>query len=399
MTVNELCLAVRERLETENTGYIPGAERPLLKISDRYQGLWLEHLYDAILYAKMDGSKLYLAENAVYEFVAHQRKSGQLPMAMTVTGVGYTHIQECVSFGKLVLMIYEMNGDRDFLATAYDALVKWVAWLRSARMTMGKGLVEQFVGYDTGHDNSLRNVGMGCQGRYQKTKELSYDADVLPPDDGVTPILAVDMNCNFYGNHMALARMADILGYDSAEEWRAEAKTVKKRLFEECFSEEDCFFYDVDRNGNQRKCLCSTIFHLFIEEVLDRETDRVLIDEIYRRHISNPEEFATPYPFPPIAICDPAWKKLKEQNCWGYYTQGNIVIRTTLWMEQYGFEELFDKVCRGWVDAWTAHYDEVKMGQELDPITGVPSGCSQWYSSGMVFYLYAARRLGYGKRG
>jgi hypothetical protein len=145
MTVNELCLAVRERLETENTGYIPGVERPLLKISNRYQGLWLEHLYDAILYAKMDGSKLYLAENAVYEFIAHQRKSGQLPMAMTATGVGYTHIQECVSFGKLVLMIYEMNGDRDFLATAYDALVKWVAWLRSARMTMGKGLVEQFV--------------------------------------------------------------------------------------------------------------------------------------------------------------------------------------------------------------------------------------------------------------
>ena len=218
---------------------------------------------------------------------------------------------------------------------------------------------------------------------------------MLPPDDGVTPILAVDMNCNFYGNHVALARMADILGYDSGEKWRAEAAEIKKRLFEECFSEEDCFFYDVDRNGNQRKCLCSTIFHLFLEEVLDRETDRALIDEIYRRHISNPEEFATPYPFPPIAISDPAWQKVKPQNCWGYYTQGNIVIRTTLWMEQYGFGELFTKVCRGWVEAWAEHFDEVKVGQELDPITGVPSGCSQWYSSGMVFYLYAAKKLGY----
>ena len=395
MTVNGVCAAVRERLEQENIGYIEGVKRPLLKISNRYQGLWMEHLYDAVLYAKMDGSKLYLAENAIYEFVERQRESGQFPLAMTSTGTGYTHIQEVVSFGKIVLMIYEMNGNREFLATAYEALAKWVAWLRSARMTTGRGLIEQFVGYDTGHDNSLRNVGMSCQGRNQMTKEISYDADVLPPDDGVTPILAVDMNCNFYGNHVALARMADILGYDSGEKWRAEAAEIKKRLFEECFSEEDCFFYDVDRNGNQRKCLCSTIFHLFLEEVLDRETDRALIDEIYRRHISNPEEFATPYPFPPIAICDPAWQKVKPQNCWGYYTQGNIVIRTTLWMEQYGFGELFTKVCRGWVEAWAEHFDEVKVGQELDPITGVPSGCSQWYSSGMVFYLYAAKKLGY----
>ncbi len=394
--VNEVCQAIRERLENENIGYIPGVERPLLKISNRYQGLWLEHLYDSILYAQMDPEKLYLAENAVCEFIARQRENGQLPLAMTASGVGYSHIQECVSMGKLCLMIYEMNGDRDFLKTVYGALAKWVAWLRRCRMTTGRGLIEQFVGYDTGHDNSLRNVGMGCQGRNQRSKESpSLDADVLPPDDGVTPILAVDMNCNFYGNHMALSRMADLLGYaEEAESWREQAAHIKKRLFEECFCAEDCFFYDVDRNGNQRKCLCSTIFHLFIEEVLDRETDGALIDEIYRRHISNPREFATPYPFPPIAICDPAWKKLKPENCWGYYTQGNIAIRTTLWMEQYGFGDAFDRVCRGWVEAWTTHFDTVKVGQELDPITGVPTGCSQWYSSGMVFYLYATARLG-----
>jgi hypothetical protein len=33
------------------------------------------------------------------------------------------------------------------------------------------------------------------------------------------------------------------------------------------------------------------------------------------------------------------------------------------------------------------------MGQELDPISGVPTECSEWYSSTMLFYLYAAKRL------
>ena len=35
---------------------------------------------------------------------------------------------------------------------------------------------------------------------------------VLPPDDGITPILAVDMNANFYGDERALAEMARALG-------------------------------------------------------------------------------------------------------------------------------------------------------------------------------------------
>lgn len=36
--------------------------------------------------------------------------------------------------------------------------------------------------------------------------------------------------------------------------------------------------------------------------------------------------------------------------------------------------------------------NDVPFGQELDPVTGIPSPCSQYYSSTMLFYLYAARR-------
>ena len=49
------------------------------------------------------------------------------------------------------------------------------------------------------------------------------------------------------------------------------------------------------------------------------------------------------------------------------------------------------KNMRLWLDAWTA--SELPFGQELDPFTGAPSVCSPYYSSTMLFYLYAAKEL------
>ena len=220
------------------------------------------------------------------------------------------------------------------------------------------------------------------------------DATALPPDDPVAPMIAVDLNCNYYATLMALSNMADALGRaDEALEWKEKAGAVKARLFETCFDGEDCFFYDVDRHGNKRKFLSSTIFHLFMEGVLDPVTDAELIRELYERHIANPSEFATPYPFPSMAICDPSCEGHRNFNCWGYYSQGLIALRCTMWMDEYGFSKEFDHLCSQWVKAWTKHYDTLKMGQELDPITGEPTRSSEWYSSCMLFYLYAANRI------
>ncbi len=55
--------------------------------------------------------------------------------------------------------------------------------------------------------------------------------------------------------------------------------------------------------------------------------------------------------------------------------------------------QVIDALCEKWLEAWTRCYDSFKLGQELDPFTGEPSACSEWYSSCMLFYIYAARRL------
>ena len=94
-----------------------------------------------------------------------------------------------------------------------------------------------------------------------------------------------------------------------------------------------------------------------------------------------------------MAINDESTKVHKDYNCWGYYTQGLIVLRCILWMDYYNMSNEFDYICRMWLKAWTDCFEEFKLGQEIDPITGKPSKASEWYSSCMLMYVYAKKRL------
>ena len=391
------------RLKEKHIGCFEGMYKPLLLISDTYPGVWLEHVYDSVMMAKLEPDYLPLAVNTISLFIDHQTEEGQLPCYVWNGAkvscpkkdlVGYAQIQECVSFPRLCVEVCRMADDRALWEKCYAAAKNWDRWLRANRMTTKRGLIEMFVGYDTGHDESGRLAGLRCPGNYVKDG-VRQNAAVLPENDPAAPILAVDMNCNFYGTQTALQEMAEELGYSAeAAEWREKAKAVKKALFARCYDENDGFFYDEDKNGEKRRFRSSTIFHLFLERVLDPEEDREKIDVIYKNYITNPKEFGTPYPFPSMSVSDPSWKKHTPKNCWGYFSQGLIAFRCTRWMDAYGWKEDFDRLCEIWVDTWTKYFDTLHMGQELDPITGVPSASSEWYSSTMLFYVYAVRRLG-----
>lgn len=400
--IREIYAQVADRIKNVHIGCFEGMDKPMFLISDTYPGVWLEHVYDAVFYAKLEPSAIDVAKNTINYFMDYQTPEGQLPFVLINPAksgrerssiAGYSQIQECVSFPELCLEVCEMSGDRALLERSYKSAAAWVSWLRKYRMTTERGLIELFVGYDTGHDNSGRLAGLSCPGLYQKDG-VRMNAGCLPENDAVAPIFAVDMNCNFYASNRALEKMANLLGKsEEAAKWASDAAEIKKKLFEHCYDEANAFFYDVDKNGNKRKYLSSTIFHLFLEKVLDKNADAELIEKIYTRHIKNPDEFWTPYPFPSMAVCDPSCKDHKPNNCWGYYTQGLIALRCTRWMDFYGMEKDFDVLCEKWLEAWTNCFDELKMGQELDPFSGKPTECSQWYSSCMLFYTYAARRL------
>ncbi len=402
--VKALCAEIKNRIDTIHIACFQNRTEPLFLISETYPGIWLEHVYDAVLYAQMNPQKRFVAVNTIRLFMEQQTADGQYPCYIWDAGrvhttdglVGYGQIQECVSFAGLCYRVYEMTQDRALLETMYASLVKWEHWLTEHRMTTNRGLIEQFVGFDTGHDNSARNDGLAHPGNHTDANGCPLNAATLPNDDGITPILAVDMNCNFYATEQTLAQMAQLLERPAdAAFYHRKAQHVKENLFRHCYDADDCFFYDADRTGQKRNIKSSTILHLFLEHVLDPTEDRQLIADIYTHHIKNPEEFWTPVPFPAVAANDPTWLTHKKPNSWGYYSQALIALRCSLWMDDYGFSADYDEICRRWLSCWTNCYETLKFGQELDPITGKPSTCSEWYSSCMLLYLYAANRLEY----
>lgn len=270
--ISSICDTIRQRIQEKHISCFKNSDIPLFLISLEYPGLWLEHVYDSVFYAKLYPGEAQIAKNAINIFMDNQTAERQYPC----------YYWDCAK--------------------------------------------------------------ANCQ-----------------PEEAAV--------------------------------WEEKAALVKKQLFQVCYDEADDFFYDVDRYGRKRKYLSSTILHLFQEKVLDMADDRELIHRIYMRHIKNPKEFWTNYPFPSMAVCDPSCRGHRTENCWGYYSQALIALRCTRWMDDYGFAEDLDYICRQWLKAQTACYPQFKLGQELDPFTGKPTHTSEWYSSCMLFYLYSAQRL------
>ncbi len=384
---------VMERIRRVHIKRFPGHPEPVFLISDTYPGVWLEHAYDGVRWAELEPDMASVARAQVRLFLDNQKEDGQIPCYVLDSSnphvapyrhlIGYGQLQECVSFTRLCLEASRLNNDPELLREAYEKCVRWDAWLVKNRMTMGKGLIELFGLFDTGHDNSARLTGIpgSCP---------DGDAARMNEVDGL-PLLAPDLNAVFYGSRMALSEMADELGRpEEAAAWREKAAAVKEALNEHCYCPEDDFYYDVDCRGNMRKFRSIHISNLFQEHVFAQEE----ADRIYERHMKNPEEFWTAFPFPSMAVNDPGSKQDRPGNSWGFYSEALTALRTLRWMDFYGKHEDQNELLRRWVHA-LASSDGMRFGQELHPITGQPSQCSQWYSSAMLLYVSACRRLGY----
>ena len=390
--INFIYNDVIQRIKRNHIKCINNMTQPLIIISNRYPGVWLEHVYDSIMYGHLF-QDYQIALTTINAFIDLQTEEGQYPYSIKQNNnIGYSQIQECVSFAGLCFKVYESIKDINFLKKVYSSSIKWVSWLYNYRMTLKKGLIEMFVGYDTGHDNSKRLDGMKYKQNFSKNG-VRCNAKELPECD-VAPIIAVDMNCNLYKTLITISKMANILEEKENEiKYKNMAEEVKKRLFEECYDEKDKFFYDVDKLGNKRKILSSTIFHLFLEGVLDKEKDKTIINDLYNYHIKNTNEFWTNYPFPSMSISENHIENYKMPNSWGYYSQALIALRCSLWMDLYNYKEDYDHLLEMWVKGFVNNYREYPMTQELDPKTGVSSGASIWYSSSMLLFIYACRRL------
>lgn len=352
-------------------------------ISDTYPGLWLEHTYDSVMWGIVSGD-FSVAENQTKFFIKHQREDGQLPSFICNGRIGYSQLQECVSFGSLCLAVYEHTHNKEYLKNCLVSVEKWCDWLEKNRMTLNTGLVETFCGYDTGHDESARFDGI----RYRYN--IGEEASMYPEGCTVCPMLSPDVNAVYYGNLNALSKMYEILGDSEKSEFYAKkALNVKDKINEYLYDKETEYYYDRGKDGKFIKVRSVSVTNIFTEKLLTAQE----FEKIFNRYFTDDKEFNTPFPYPSVSYSDDSAKKDAKGNCWGYFSEGLTMLRTTLWLDYYGKSEIADSNYKKWLYAWSI--SELPFGQELDPVTGKPSVCSPNYSSTLLLFLYSCLRLGY----
>jgi len=380
-----------------NIRSVPGYSKPVLFEGSTYQGIWQEcGPHEGVVYAHLaryiPGNAsltipLEAARNNHMAFFDLQRADGQLPASIKTTENGFGQIQMVVPIAATAWELAQLTGDEELLTSAYAACGRWDTWLRQYRDTRKTGLVEGFCTYDTGHDNSPRWKGI-------PNRCPDADARKCPPLASM-PRLCPDLSATVFGGRIALAAMAKALGKnDEAARWLEDAEKIRKLIIDKLYSQEDACFYDLDAKNQFVRVRGDVISRVLGEHVLDlaHRRDKAIFEAVWTRQLHNPKAFWAPYPFPSIAMDDPAFVRPIPRNSWGGASQALTALRAPRWMPHYGKTAELDHLMTQWCEAIMRHGE---FRQQMDPLSGEftrpdPGG----YSPAALVFLSFAHSLG-----
>lgn len=377
---------------------------PVLIEGAQYPGIWMEcapqeglvysDLADVLPYDTR-ANLLKIARANHLAFFNLQKDDGQLPAFIWNNRVGFGQIQMVVPIAATAWELAQRTGDEELLTIAYAANSRWDAWLRRYRDTRKTGLVEGFCTFDTGMDNSLQIGG----GRWAGVPNAcpGGDARVCPKLPSL-PRLCPDLSATTYGARIALSKMAKALGKQSeADRWSESAEKIRRLIIEKLYCPQDAAFYDLDAQNQFVRVRSITIHRVMGEHVLKLENtlDRHIFDAVWTRQLHNPKAFWPPFPFPSIALDDPAFVRPIQPNSWCGASQALTALRAPRWMEHYGKHYELAQLMRQWVFAIHASGSQVgNMCEQLNPLTGeFTSRSRNGYSPSALVYLSFIKRL------
>ncbi|HTV16352.1 MAG TPA: hypothetical protein VME68_16660 [Acidobacteriaceae bacterium] len=347
-----------------NLVQLPGFAGSVLPEGSEYPGIWMEcGPQEGLVYRECGGElPQVVARNNHLIFFALQREGGELPYAVKRAGAGapggpaWSQIQMVVPIAATAWEIAERTSDSELLERAYAACGRWDAWLRRYRNTRGTGLCEGFCTWDTGMDNSPRWSG-------EPNSCADGDARKCPAGKGL-PRLCPDLSATVYGGRVALAAMAKALGRRSeADHWTEDAEAIRRLIVEKLYDPNDVAFYDLDAHGQFVRVRSAAMLRVLGEHVPDAK----LFEVVWERQVHNPHAFWAPYPFPSVALDDPAFVRPIPRNSWGGASQALTALRAPRWMEHYGKSAELAHVMERWVEALRRAGE---FHQQVDPVSG-----------------------------
>ncbi len=277
-----------------------------------YVGIWQWDAYfHAIAYRHIDK---ILAQNQFRIMLDHQRADGMIPDAVhdegTITQMTYPVAAEVTKPPLLAWAawkLYEISGDREFIAETYDDVAAWNEWWFTTNDIDGDGLAEYQHPYSSGLDDSpLWDQGM--------------------------PVTSPDLNTYLYLQMQSLGQMARVLNlFEDAGRWQQRAQDLLDKMVKILW-DDDLGAFMVMHQGLKVEVM--TPFNLL--PLMTGNLSEEMVERIVE-HIQNPEEFWTKFPLPTVAKNDP---KYSPQQMWRGPTWVNVNYMLIEGLERSGRPEL-----------------------------------------------------------
>jgi len=284
-------------------------------------------------------------------------------------------------------MYHWIGRDKDYLKLLYSNLKGYDGYLWNTRDSNGDGVLETWCVWDTGEDASTRLYRRWAPNRWPFDKPPGAagvpsiedpDAlrrywhkgpmDPMPTDEQVkVPFQSMDIMAYSYSARAMLAEVSAELGNDMERHWRAKAEEVRDGLKSNLWHPERNACFDRDKDGHVLPELIHNNLRCMWYGVFDQE----MADAFVKNHMINPETFWTPIPLPSIAINEPLFYNGKRNN-WSGQPQGLTYQRAIDALENYGHYAEVMLLGQKLLPALIKN--DCRFTQQLDPITGAPSG-------------------------
>lgn len=381
----------------------------VLREGGGYNNVWLEtQPMGGYMYVKRN---MEAAKNNIQIFIDYQREDGRYPGMLHFTNgktsAYYDHLPGTRLYEKDQItahygwfqgycfpmpafeMYFWLGKDRKYLEQLYTSLEKFDEYLWKTRDSDRNGCLETWCICDTGEDAGSRFNGAPWAWPYDyapsseairklsedEQKQIGITKDNLDKiDEFPTPMESMDIMSYSYTGRDVLAKISKELGNGKEKYWRGKANEVRTKLKSYLWDSNKHACYDRDKNNR----VMDILTHNNLRCMYFGSFDQQMADEFIKYHLMNTKEFWTPMPLPSIAVNDPAFRNIPENN-WSGQPEGLTYQRAIRAMENYG------------------HYAELTLiGQKFLKVVGDSLKFTQQFEPFKATIVTATQNDGYG---
>ncbi|MBQ8496609.1 MAG: hypothetical protein IJ489_04030 [Clostridia bacterium] len=299
-----------------------------------------------------------LAKESILGFIQFQRENGLFPDVICTDGRIISGFSKPPVLAWATTLIYERDGQKDFLAKTYPVFVKNVKYWEENRADRG---LYHYDADDKDSDDYLLHV------KY----ESGWDNSVRW-DKGITEYYAIDLNCFMVMFYRALALMADVLGHcEEKKSWEEKECALISRINEVMWDEKHRYYADANRlTGEVSDVLSPASFMpLYIGIASDERADamRIIAEERFKGKM------------PTVTFDHPAY----SNDYWRGPTWLNVAYFAAKGLKNYDFS-VADTIRESILDMCFADKDGIF--ENYDSVTGKGLYCNH-FSWSSVFIL------------